>query len=144
MTLTSKKLCITFMATVISFVLANTASAQQHLSRSIDELVWVKGGPGLHLNDLNLRVVCSSQREDWIQELVIRGLGVSVIPCFSITTGRLGWRKHSGPLSKCRQIIIARVNGLSPQPPAGAFFSEAKKFQWQSALVALEENARPR
>ena len=48
MTLTSKKLCITFMATVTSLVLANTASAQQHLSRSIDELVWVKGGPGLH------------------------------------------------------------------------------------------------
>lgn len=94
-------------------------------------------------NDLNLRVVCSSQREDWIQELVIRGLGVSVMPRFSITTRRLGWRKLSGPLSKCRQIMIARAKALSAQPPANAFFSDAAKFSWQSALVDVEENARP-
>ena len=34
MTLTSKKICVTVMAAVTSLVLANTASAQQHLSRS--------------------------------------------------------------------------------------------------------------
>jgi DNA-binding transcriptional LysR family regulator len=97
----------------------------------------------MDLNGLNLRVVCSSQREDWIQELVIRGLGVSVMPRFSITTRRLGWRKLTGPLSSSRQIMIARAEGLSPQPPANAFFSEAKNFQWRKALLALEENALP-
>ena len=94
-------------------------------------------------NDLNLRVVCSSQREDWIQELLIRGLGVGVMPRYSITTGRLGWRKLSGPLSGCRQIMIARAKGLSPQPPAKAFFSDAKRFHLQGALVAFEENTKP-
>ncbi len=48
MTLTSKKNCFTFMGAVISLVLANTAIAQEYLSRSIDDLVWVEGGPGLH------------------------------------------------------------------------------------------------
>ena len=91
-------------------------------------------------NGLNLQVVCSSQREDWIQELVIRGLGVSVMPRFSITTRRLCWRKLTGPLSNSRQIMIARAKGLSPQPPANAFFTEAKKFHWQNALLALEES----
>jgi len=86
-------------------------------------------------NDLNLRVVCSSQRDDWIQELVIRGLGVSVMPRFSITTRRLGWRKFTGPLSGSRQIMIARANSLSPEPPAHAFFSDAAIFEWQNTLA---------
>ena len=92
-------------------------------------------------NDLSLRVACSSQREDWIQELVIRGLGVSVMPRFSIITRRLGWRKLSGPLSKSRQITIARAEVLSPQPTADAFFSDATRFEWQGALEALEKSA---
>ncbi len=92
-------------------------------------------------NDLNLKVVCSSQREDWIQELVIRGLGVSVMPRFSITTGRLGWRQFTGPLSNSRKILIARAKGFDPQPCANAFFSEAHNFEWHSALGAFEENA---
>ena len=91
-------------------------------------------------NDLDLRVVCSSQREDWIQELVIRGLGVSVMPRFSITTRRLGWRKLSGPLSNCRQVKIARADGPAPEPVANAFFSDARTFQWHVALKALEED----
>lgn len=93
-------------------------------------------------NDLSLSVVCSSQRDDWIQELVIRGLGVSVMPRFSITTRRLGWRKLSGPLSEGRQIMIARANGLTPEAPASSFFSDATAFEWQSTLSAFEENAR--
>ncbi len=52
MTLTSKKICATFMAVAMSFVFTNTAVAQAHLSRSIDDLVWVKGGPGLHFASL--------------------------------------------------------------------------------------------
>jgi DNA-binding transcriptional LysR family regulator len=94
-------------------------------------------------NDLDLRVACSSQREDWIQELVIRGLGVSIMPRFSITTRRLGWRALAGPLSRSREIMIARADGYSPQSVANSFYSEATTFHWQSALGALEENARP-
>jgi DNA-binding transcriptional LysR family regulator len=93
-------------------------------------------------NDLKLRVACSSQREDWIQELVVRGLGVSVMPRYSIITRRLGWRKLSGPLSGRRQITIARAKGLSPQPPTHAFFSDATTFPWQSALEAFEDDGR--
>jgi anti-sigma factor ChrR (cupin superfamily) len=48
MPLTLKKISLTFMAAVFGLVLANTAIAQQHLSRSMDDLDWVEGGPGLH------------------------------------------------------------------------------------------------
>ncbi len=94
-------------------------------------------------NNLNLRVVCSSQREDWIQELVIRGLGVSVMPRYSITTGRLGWRQFSGPLSNSRKILIARADGLEPSSTADAFFTDAEVFQWDTTLAVFEENATP-
>ena len=94
-------------------------------------------------NDLDLRVACSSSREDWIQAMVIRGLGVSVMPRFSIITRRIGWRKLSGPLSGRRQVTIARAKGLSPQPSANVFFSDATKYRWQNALEAIEESAMP-
>jgi LysR family hydrogen peroxide-inducible transcriptional activator len=92
-------------------------------------------------NDLDLHVACSSPREDWIQAMVMRGLGVSVMPQFSIITQRIGWRKLVGPLSNCRQISIARAEGLSPQPSAEEFFSDATEFQWEYALDVLEKRA---
>ena len=39
---------LSLITTVVSVMLANTAMAGNHLSRSIDDLTWVKGGPGLH------------------------------------------------------------------------------------------------
>lgn len=33
---------------VICLVLANAAIAQEHITRSVDDLVWEEGGPGLH------------------------------------------------------------------------------------------------
>ena len=48
MTLNSKKIRVALTATIMSLVLANATMAQEHLSRSFDDLVWVKGGPGLH------------------------------------------------------------------------------------------------
>lgn len=93
-------------------------------------------------HDLNLKVACSSQREDWIQELVIRGVGVSVMPRFSITTDRVGWRTLTGPLSKNRQIKIARANNASSQASANAFFTEATEFHWPGTLAALDDAMR--
>ena len=95
-------------------------------------------------NDLNLRVACSSQREDWIQELVIRGLGVSVMPRFSITTRRIGWKRLTGPLSSRRNIMIARTGGDTLPSAADAFFSDATSFNWQIALSELQETAEGR
>lgn len=95
-------------------------------------------------NNLKLMVACSSQREDWIQELVIRGVGVSVMPRFSITTGRIGWRQLTGPISNSRNILIARARKPSPQETADTFFSDAKRFQWQTALADFQESANAR
>lgn len=94
-------------------------------------------------NGLDLTVACSSQRDDWIQELVIRGLGVSVMPRFSITTRRIGWRTLTGPLSKSRKIMIARANGLTAQTSINSFYANATQFHWQSALDALEASITP-
>ena len=47
MKLTSNKIVQFLIAAIISMTLANSAVAEQHLSRSVDDLVWVNGGPGL-------------------------------------------------------------------------------------------------
>lgn len=50
MTETFKTICMILMASVVGLVLVNSASASAHKdeTRSIDDLVWVKGGEGLH------------------------------------------------------------------------------------------------
>ncbi|MDH3666053.1 MAG: LysR family transcriptional regulator [Paracoccaceae bacterium] len=87
-------------------------------------------------NGLELRIACSSAREDWIQAMIMRGLGVSIMPRFSVISRRLGWRKLSGPLSGRRKITIARADAVSSQPAATAFFSDAVGFSWDNALQA--------
>ncbi len=47
MKLTSKKIAQFFLAAIVSITLANGAIAEQRLSRTADDLVWVNGGPGL-------------------------------------------------------------------------------------------------
>ena len=42
-----KKFLLALTATIISIVIVNAASAENHFSRSFNDLVWVKGGPGL-------------------------------------------------------------------------------------------------
>ncbi len=48
MTLISKKNCGAIIGAAMSLIVADTAMAQEHLSRSVDDLVWEKGGPGLY------------------------------------------------------------------------------------------------
>lgn len=48
MTLAFKKNYFTIIGAVLGLMLASTAIAQQHSSRTIDDLVWEKGGPGLY------------------------------------------------------------------------------------------------
>lgn len=43
----AKKFALTFFAIIMSLALANTVIAGQHVSRSVDNLAWVNGGPGL-------------------------------------------------------------------------------------------------
>lgn len=44
---TARKIVQIVIAGIVSITLANSAIAEQHLSRSVDDLVWVNGGPGL-------------------------------------------------------------------------------------------------
>lgn len=44
---TFKKICLPVIAAVMGLALTNIAIANEQLSRSIDDLAWVNGGPGL-------------------------------------------------------------------------------------------------
>ena len=88
-------------------------------------------------NNLNLKVICSSQREDWIQELVMRGVGVSVMPRFSIMSRRLHWKNLSGPLSEPRGVYVAWSEQHPLKTHASAFIESAQKYAWDTALSAV-------
>ncbi len=47
MKLASKLICLPVMAAIMGFALSNTVTANEYLSRSIDDLTWENGGPGL-------------------------------------------------------------------------------------------------
>ncbi|MEZ5523387.1 MAG: LysR family transcriptional regulator [Pseudomonadales bacterium] len=56
---------------------------------------------------LDLKIVCRSQREDWIQSLVLEGIGVSVIPRLSILQPDLEFRPVTQPnLSRTIELIV--------------------------------------
>ena len=48
MTLFSVKKCLAVAGAAMSLMLANPAIAEERASRTLDDLVWVEGGPGLH------------------------------------------------------------------------------------------------
>ena len=52
MTRTFKTIYATILAIVVGVMLANGAMAGERLSRSFDDLTWVKGGPGLQFAKL--------------------------------------------------------------------------------------------
>ena len=90
-------------------------------------------------NNLELNVICSSQREDWIQELVMRGAGVSCMPRFSIMSRRLRWKKLCGPLSEPRSVNVTWSERRPLKLYTSAFIENAQKFSWDTALNALED-----
>jgi DNA-binding transcriptional LysR family regulator len=90
-------------------------------------------------NNLDFKVICSSQREDWIQELVMRGAGVSCMPRFSIMSRRLQWTNLSGPLSEPRNVTVTWSDRNPLKPYTSAFIENAQRFSWDAALHSLNE-----
>lgn len=48
MTLSYKTNCLTIVGAIMGLMLASPAIAMETASRTIDDLTWVEGGPGLH------------------------------------------------------------------------------------------------
>ena len=78
---------------------------------------------------LSLNVAVSSEREDWILDLITRGLGVSVIPKSSAELKSVANRPISD-MTDLRKLKLVLFKSTSPTPALSAFRNAALEFQW--------------
>ncbi len=88
----------------------------------------------LAANDVELREVYRSEREDWIQTMVMAGLGICFIPEFSPVLPGL----HTRPLIEPevhREVSLVTVPGRRFSPAVAAFVGMAKRYPWRKPPV---------
>ena len=73
-----------------------------------------------------------SERDDWIQSMVVAGLGCTTIPEFAITHPKLLWRPLVQPeISRCVNLVTTR--GRQHGPAVGALVHAVKRHDWGAA-----------
>ncbi|MCP1336271.1 LysR family transcriptional regulator [Futiania mangrovi] len=70
-----------------------------------------------------------SEREDWVQAMVLAGLGFAFMPEFSVTLPGLLQRPLIEPGVE-RSVVLATVRGRRFSPALAAFMQSAQRFAW--------------
>ena len=83
--------------------------------------------------DFELDVAFRSQREDWIQSLIRDGVGVSVIPQYSLLRPELDFRPITDPVLS-RQVEFAVVDQSEVTATLAMLIEQAKTYDWQVGL----------
>jgi DNA-binding transcriptional LysR family regulator len=78
---------------------------------------------------IDLDVVFASEREDWIQGLLLAGLGYAIVPEFMRLPEPLIKRPLSGP-EISREVAIVTLRGKLLSPAAATFVRLAKSYHW--------------
>jgi len=81
--------------------------------------------------EFELNVVFRSEREDWIQTLIHDGVGVIVIPRFSLLEPELDHRPIVEP-ALSRTVELALVNDSEISPALQRLMDEATAYDWPS------------
>ena len=82
--------------------------------------------------ELELNVVFRSEREDWIQTLVHDGVGVSVIPLFSLLEPELDHRPIVEP-AMSRTVELAMVSETELSPALEKLIEQTTTYSWPAA-----------
>lgn len=80
-------------------------------------------------HDLDLNVVFSSERDDWIEGLIKAGAGVAVIPRYSILGSDLDFRPIANP-ALSRTIELAIAVGEDSSPALTLLVKAAVEYPW--------------
>jgi DNA-binding transcriptional LysR family regulator len=80
---------------------------------------------------LELNVVFRSEREDWIQSLIRDGVGVSVIPVYSLLRPELDYRKITNP-DLFRTVQFATLEQSEIKPALETFTKQMDSHDWKS------------
>ena len=84
----------------------------------------------LRANQIKMREAYRSEREDWIQTMVMAGMGICFIPEFSPALPGLQTRPLIEP-EVFRQVSLTTVPGRRFSPAVGAFVHAVKRYPWQ-------------
>ena len=82
--------------------------------------------------DVELYATFRSEREDWIQGMVVAGMGFAFLPEYSITAAGMLSRPLVEPPVE-REVAIVCVAGRRLTPAAAAFVGEARRHHWSPA-----------
>ena len=74
-----------------------------------------------------------SERDDWIQAMVMAGLGCTTIPEFAIAMPQMPWRPLVEP-SVHRTINLVTVRGRQHGAAIGALVHAVKRYPWDRAV----------
>ncbi|NBC95606.1 MAG: LysR family transcriptional regulator [Deinococcus-Thermus bacterium] len=80
---------------------------------------------------VDLRTRFRSGRDDWVQAMVLAGIGVAIMPEFSVTLPGLAQRPLIDP-EMSREVGIATVRGRPFSPAVTALIRLARSFDWRA------------
>ena len=87
--------------------------------------------------EVELNVVFQSEREDWIQTLVHDGVGVSLIPRFSLLEPELDHRPITDP-DMSRMVELAFADDTEMSPALERLVEEATAYAWPESEILSE------
>ena len=74
-----------------------------------------------------------SEREDWIQNMIASGFGVSIMPEFSVTLPSLHYRPVTEP-ELMRDVAIVTAAKRTLSPAAQIFLAAAETYSWPDGV----------
>lgn len=88
-----------------------------------------------HESGVNLYATFRSEREDWVEAMVLAGLGFAFMPMYSIRSRELHQRPLADPEVK-REVLAVEVRGRARSPAARLFLDDIKGHRWEAAPSA--------
>ena len=108
---------------------------QNYLARANCEYNDYLRGIREKIGRVDLKRPYTSERDDWIQCMVLAGLGFTYIPEYAVTVPGLITRPLVEP-EVFRTVSLVTVRGRPHSPAVGAFAREAKRYNWEDGSQA--------
>jgi DNA-binding transcriptional LysR family regulator len=84
---------------------------------------------------VSLYATFRSEREDWVEAMVLAGLGFAFMPKYSIRSRDLHQRPLVEPAVQ-REVLAVDMRGRARSPAAKLFLDELKAHRWEPVALA--------
>lgn len=113
---------------------------QRYLARANCEYYEYLRNVRERIGGIELKRPYTSERDDWIQCMVLAGLGFTYIPEYAVTVPGLQLRPLVEP-EVYRTVSLVTVRGRPHAPAVGAFVRAAKRHRWEDATKQRDDLA---